>query len=92
MVDPVPKTITGKYSILLAKGITSKYDIKSLLPLEERVQVDFTNGSVAYTVGETITGSVSGTTGTVYAINVTSGSWAGGDAAGTVILTDITRG
>lgn len=47
--------------------------------------VAFTSGgTTAITTGSTITGSVSGVTATVISISVTSGSWSGGDAAGTL--------
>jgi len=46
----------------------------------------FTSGSVEFTVGETLTGAASTTTGIVVAYHVTSGTWAGGTAAGTVWL------
>lgn len=46
----------------------------------------FTSGSTEFTIGETLTGAISGTTGVVVAYHVTSGSWAGTNAAGTVWL------
>lgn len=53
-----------------------------------------TNTQIAYTsggtyqvaVGDTITGATSGVTAKVTGVTITSGSWAGGDAAGTLNL------
>lgn len=39
-------------------------------------------------VGDILTGATSGTTARVIALNLTSGTWAGGDAAGTLTLCD----
>lgn len=47
----------------------------------------FKNGSVAPQVGETLTGGTSSRTGVVEQVFLTSGTWAGGDAAGVVQLT-----
>lgn len=62
-----------------------------------RVQLPFTSGGLLHlaftsggttpvTVGNTITGAISAATGTVSGVTLTSGSWAGGDAAGTFTL------
>ena len=50
--------------------------------------IDFDSGSSEITVGETVTGATSGATGTVLAVELSSGSWAGGDAAGTIQIQD----
>jgi hypothetical protein len=50
----------------------------------------FTLGTSAVAVGDTLTGAVSGATGYVEAITVSGGSWAGGNAAGTVVLRRVT--
>lgn len=54
------------------------------------VTIPFTSGSVEPTLGETLTGSESGATGVVNRVDLNSGSWAGGDAAGYVYLVDPT--
>ncbi|UOF76790.1 phage stabilization protein [Caudoviricetes sp.] len=46
--------------------------------------LDFTSGTAAIAVGNTVTGTVAGAK--VLAVEITSGSWAGGDAAGRLIL------
>lgn len=46
----------------------------------------FTTGTIEIEVGDALTGAVSGATMYVQAITVTSGSWAGHDAAGTLTL------
>ena len=51
-----------------------------------RVHVEFTSGSVAPTVGETLTGAVSGDYGVVTASGIHSGTYAGGDVEGWVEL------
>jgi len=48
--------------------------------------LSFDSGSVEPQVGETLTGATSGATGKVISVTVTSGSWGGGDAAGTIEL------
>ncbi|MFA5445888.1 MAG: DUF2341 domain-containing protein, partial [Bacteroidales bacterium] len=50
--------------------------------------IDFDSGSSEITVGETVTGATSGATGTVLAVELSSGSWEGGDAAGTIQIQD----
>jgi len=54
------------------------------------VTLPFTSGgTTAPTIGETMTGASTGETGIVVDWNVTSGTWAGGDAAGTIILRQV---
>jgi hypothetical protein len=56
---------------------------------EKRVEVPFNSGSHAstgFSVGETITGGTSTATGKVLAVNTLSGTWAGNDAVGTVLM------
>ena len=48
--------------------------------------VAFTSGSVEPEVGETLTGATSATTAVVIGVRLTSGTWAGGDAAGALFL------
>lgn len=48
------------------------------------ITVRFINGSHEIKVGDRITGALSGADGYVFGVNVTSGSWAGGDAAGSL--------
>lgn len=50
------------------------------------VRIPFTSGSVAPALGEALTGATSGATGIVDRVDLRSGSWAGGDAAGDVYL------
>jgi hypothetical protein len=55
----------------------------------EIVELSFTNGSQAPVVGDILVGATSGVRGTVVAFYVSSGSWAGGDAAGKVYLRQV---
>jgi hypothetical protein len=48
-------------------------------------KITFTTGTVEFTVGQVVTGA-SGATGTIVAVVVSSGSWAGGDAAGYLVI------
>ncbi|MBC8228940.1 hypothetical protein H8E77_05250 [bacterium] len=48
------------------------------------LSIPYNSGSVEFTVGETLTGATSAHTGVVVAYHLTSGTWGGGDAAGTV--------
>ena len=50
------------------------------------LSLTFNSGSTEFTVGETLTGATSGHTGDVVDYDVSSGTWGGGDAAGTVYL------
>lgn len=50
------------------------------------VVLNFDSGSVAPTLGETVTGATSGNTGVVDRIHLYSGSYANGDAVGDVLL------
>jgi hypothetical protein len=52
--------------------------------------LDFTSGAVAPTVGETLTGATSGDTGVVKEVALYSGTYAGGDATGRILLETIT--
>jgi hypothetical protein len=51
--------------------------------------LDFTSGSVAPSVGETLTGASSGHTGVVKEVALYSGTYAGGDAVGRILLETI---
>lgn len=52
-----------------------------------KYQVAFTNGGTDEPhVGDLITGATSGSTAYIYSITVTTGTWAGGNAAGTIYL------
>jgi hypothetical protein len=54
------------------------------------VEFWFDSGSVEPTVGETLTGATSGDTGVVVSSTLYTGTFAGGDAKGTVELSDAT--
>jgi len=54
-----------------------------------RFELSYDAGSVAPTIGETITGA-GGCTGVVTAYSLDSGTWAGGDAAGVIELSGVT--
>ena len=53
-------------------------------------ELKFTSGSIEFTVNETLTGAVSGATAVVIDWELSSGSWAGGDAAGSAWVKDVT--
>lgn len=64
---------------------------KMLADLIEAMTADawsmaFTSGSREPVAGNTVTGGTSGATGFVQGVAVSSGSWAGGDAAGTITI------
>jgi hypothetical protein len=64
-----------------------KYDTCHVCgPLKYRAVVHFDSGSVAPTVGETVTGATSADTGIVEFAQLTEGSYAGGDAVGVMVL------
>ncbi|WP_022727222.1 hypothetical protein [Fodinicurvata sediminis] len=48
----------------------------------------FAGGNSAISVGDVVEGTISGTTATVMDVVIDSGSWAGGDASGHLILAD----
>ncbi len=54
------------------------------------VVVNFDGGTAAFNIGATVTGSTTGASATIDDVVVTSGSWAGGDAAGTLYLSNAT--
>jgi hypothetical protein len=54
--------------------------------LKQTCELQFANGSVEPTVGETLTGSVSGEEWIVDSVALESGSWAAGNAVGTICL------
>lgn len=49
-------------------------------------KLSFTSGGVVFTVGATLTGATSDASGVIKTIVLSSGSWAGGNAAGYLIL------
>ena len=49
-------------------------------------KLNFTSGSVVFTTGATLTGAISDASGVIKTIALSSGSWAGGNAAGYLIL------
>ncbi|MFA5445254.1 MAG: hypothetical protein WC262_09825, partial [Bacteroidales bacterium] len=55
-------------------------------PKDGMFQLAFDGGTAAPAIGATVTGSTSGTAGGVVDLYVSSGSWAGSDAAGYLIL------
>ncbi len=55
----------------------------------EMDSLPFSAGSAEFVIGETLTGEVSGATGQVVDFHLTSGTWAGGDAAGVVYLKQV---
>ena len=48
--------------------------------------LNFITGSTSISVDDTLTGASSGDSGRVLQVNLTSGSWVGGDAAGNIVL------
>ena len=58
--------------------------------LVKTCEVQFDSGSVEPTEDETLTGATSGDTGVVVSTRLESGTWAGGDAVGTVLLSSPT--
>ena len=59
-------------------------------PTSKRGLLYFDSGSTEPTAGETVTGATSADTGVLETCDVTSGTWAGGDAAGVMVLTTLT--
>lgn len=61
------------------------YSCKKCGAFDIKVDIPFTSGSVEPQEGEVLTGATSGETATVVSVSLSSGSWAGGDAAGWVL-------
>jgi hypothetical protein len=59
-------------------------------PVTYKAVISFDSGSVEPTADETLTGATSGSTGIVSQVILDSGSWAGGNAAGQILLTSVT--
>ena len=55
---------------------------------KDNVILEFDSGTEAFTAGATLTGQTSGATATIDEVTVSSGSFAGGDAAGVLSLSD----
>lgn len=62
----------------------NEYDVNTVVP-----HLNFNSGSTVFSRGETITGATSGATGVVEFWYVDSGTWGGGDAAGTLYLANV---
>lgn len=74
-------TVLALHSFSGAQPATGQGTIRTLA---------FTSGGAsAPTVGETLTGATSAVTAVLVDYNLTSGTWAGGDAAGTLILRQV---
>lgn len=58
----------------------------NILSSSQEHRLSFTSGSVAFTAGYTVTGSVSDATGIIKSITLSSGSWAAGTAAGYITI------
>jgi len=56
----------------------------------KRIEVKFDSGSTEIEEDETLTGDTSGATGTVNEVELVSGAWGDGDAAGYIELKDAT--
>ena len=54
-------------------------------------QLNFDSGSVAFTVGDTVTGDASTANAPIQRVVVTTGSWSGGDAAGFLTIGTVTN-
>ena len=52
--------------------------------------IHFDSGSVAPTVGETVTGATTSDTGVIDTVTLSSGTYAGGDAIGVIVLKSVT--
>lgn len=76
---------TGGLTAGLYKATTSGWD-----EVELGAEIAFTSGSTEIEEGDTITGATSGATATVKRVQVTSGGWDDGDAAGYLALADQT--
>jgi hypothetical protein len=51
--------------------------------------IHFDSGSVAPTVGETVTGATTSDTGVIDTVTLSSGTYAGGDAVGVIVLSSV---
>ncbi len=56
---------------------------------QKKQRLNYDQGTSAFTKGETVTGALSGATGTIDELVLSSGSWAGRDATGHLILSNI---
>jgi len=85
------ETVSGVEGIVVAfyvsSGSWANGDAAGKIYLKQVSQIlSFNTGSVAITAGKTITGASSGATGIVVSITVSSGTWAGGNATGTIVI------
>lgn len=71
----------GNTAAVLHKATTSGWTTQDL-----GRELDFTSGSEEPSVGDTLSGATSSATAVVQQVILTSGTWAGGDAAGRVIV------
>jgi len=84
--EKVLQPMSGRALQLSVNGLT--FDQTDLLG-----EFTFTSGGTyEITPGDTITGATSGSTAVVSRVHLTSGSWAGGDAAGTIRVTGTPSG
>jgi hypothetical protein len=62
----------------------------TILTRSPKQRLAFNAGTAAFTVGEVVTGTTSRAAGTVLVLDLASGSWAAGTAAGTLTLYSVT--
>lgn len=68
----------------------TKTDALNIATLRHMMVISFTTGAHEPVAGETITGNTSAATGVVDTVTVTSGTWGGGTAAGTICMYSVT--
>lgn len=78
---------TGETAAVIYKATSSGWDDDAITM---GVYMYFDGGSAEFVEGETLTGQTSSATGVVHKRILLSGSYAGNDAAGYVIMTDVT--
>jgi len=84
LIDDTPQDILRQISV---DGVT--YNGYREESVEIVFSYSFNSGSVEPVLGDILTGLTSTKSGTVYSVDVTSGTWGGGDAAGTIELYDL---
>lgn len=78
---------TNREHIMVDNGVIYVFTTRSP-GAKSNVKVGFDSGSTEPTLGETVSENGGDASGTLVAYEVSSGTWAGGDAAGTLYLED----
>ena len=76
------------YYLIFTNG-KKKGEVYTIADTNKVKYLYFDHGSTAFSVTDTVTGALSGANGRILEVNVSKGTWAGNDAEGYLVITDL---